>query len=154
MKKVFIVYLALFFVLTPVLAMAQPTPPPPATDTGWIQCGKGSPTKPCDPPATGTCSNEGDGPGQFKRCELKDIFALFQKAFNFLVWQIALPLTGLFIVIGGILMAISMGNPGLAGTAKNMLKFSMIGLGLVLGSWLIIDFVLKAIGYTANWSKF
>lgn len=50
-------------------------------------------------------------------------------------------------------MMISAGNPDLMNKGKQILKWAIIGLVLVFGSWVIIDFILKTIGFTKeNWS--
>jgi len=89
-------------------------------------------------------------------CELLDLFEMIGRVYYFFVWDIATPLAGLMIVVGGVMLLVSGGNPGLAGRAKNIIKWSIIAILLIFGSWLIIDFVLKAIGYTraGNWSAF
>ncbi len=94
--------------------------------------------------------------GQFPdcRCELSDLFVMISRIYSFAVYIIALPLAGLFIVIGGTLLLVSGGNPGLAEKGKNILKYTAIGIILVFGSWLIIDVVLKAIGYDLPWNTF
>ena|SRR3989344_5072509 len=87
-------------------------------------------------------------------CKLADLGVLALGFYRFIVYTIALPLAGLFIVLGGILLLVSAGNPGLAGTAKNMLKFSAIGIVLVFGAYLIIDIVLRTIGFQLPWTRF
>ena len=89
------------------------------------------------------CGTEG-----VERCELEDIFLLVFNVYNFIVWDIATPLAGLIIVIGGVMFIISAGNPGLASKAKSIVIWSVIAWFLIWGSWLIIDTVLNIIGYT------
>jgi len=45
-------------------------------------------------------------------------------------------------------MMISAGNPQLFGTGKKILYTSIIGLVLVFCSWLIINFIMSALGYS------
>ena len=131
MKKVFlalIVVLSIF--IMPHLAIAA---------DGLVPCGKG-----LDP----------NNPDPSKMCQLVHLGAIALGFYRFIVYTIALPLAGLFIVLGGILLLVSAGNPALSSIAKNMLKYSIIGILLVFGSYLIIDVVLKTIGYTLEFNKF
>ena len=120
MKKYILTFLLLVLFFAPVLTIAQ----------GLVPCGQGLPTDP-----------------NFKRCELEDLFKLIQIIYKFLVWNIATPLAGLIIVIGGIMLIISAGNPGLANQAKKIIMNSIVAWLLVFGSWLIINTVLNVIGY-------
>ena len=86
-------------------------------------------------------------------CTISSFFIMLDRIYTFIVWDIAGPLAIIALTIGGIMMMISAGNPGLMGTGKNIFWTAVIGLVLVFCSWLIIDFVLKAIGFTGNWSN-
>jgi hypothetical protein len=126
MNKIFlpvILFCLLSIIFIPILAKA---------DTGPIvQCG---------------------GTGQ-SACGISDFFSMLGRIYSFIVLDIATPLAVIALIIGGILMMISAGNPNLAGTGKKILYTAIIGLVLVFCSWLIIDFILKAIGYSGNWSS-
>jgi len=74
------------------------------------------------------------------------------KIYEFIVWWIATPLAVIAIIIGGVMMMISAGNPNLLGTGKKILYAAIIGLVLAFGSYLIIDFILHAIGFNQDWS--
>ncbi len=126
MKKILLFFILLVTFLAPQLAMSALVP----------------------------CGNDGQNP-----CTLSDFFVLIRNVYDFMVWTIALPIAGLMIMIGGILILISGGpgganpitgaiSPNLYSTAKNIITYSIIGVVLIFGSWLIIDAVLKAIGYT------
>jgi hypothetical protein len=73
--------------------------------------------------------------------------------YNFIVYDIASPLALLALTIGGVLILISAGNANLLGTGKKIVYAAIIGLALVWGSYLIINFILTSIGYTGNWTK-
>ena len=124
MKKPFLL-IGLFFlilVLTPVLANAQ----------GLVPCGKAA-----------------DGSDA---CTIEHFFIMLSNIFNFIVYWIAAPLAVLMITIGGVMILISAGNPNLAGMGKKILWVSIIGLVLVFCSWLIVNFILTALGYTGAWN--
>ncbi|MCX6724053.1 MAG: hypothetical protein NT155_02645 [Candidatus Staskawiczbacteria bacterium] len=91
-------------------------------------------------------------PGQ-NACGLSDFFVMLARIYSFIVWYIATPLAVIALTLGGLFMMISAGNPNLMGLGKKILYAAIIGLALVFGSWLIIDFVLKAIGFTGSWSS-
>ena len=74
------------------------------------------------------------------------------KIFNFAITMIVAPLATLMLIIGGVLILISAGNPNLAGLGKKTLYAAIIGIALAFGSWVIINFILGALGYTGNWS--
>jgi len=86
-------------------------------------------------------------------CGISDFFTLLVNIYNFIVLQIATPLAVIAIVIGAILMMISAGNPGEFAKGKEIIIWSLVGLVLVFCSWLIIDFIMKSLGYTGNWSS-
>ena len=70
--------------------------------------------------------------------------------YSFLVLQIATPLAVIALIVGGVLMMISAGNPNLMGTGKKIFYAAVIGLALAFCSYLIIKVVLSAVGYTGN----
>ncbi|MCX6722400.1 MAG: Ig-like domain-containing protein [Candidatus Staskawiczbacteria bacterium] len=100
-------------------------------------------------PTTGlvTCTGTPECP-----CTICTLFQLITNIYSFVVWDIATPLAVLALLIGGILIMVSAGNANTLGTGKKILFAAVIGLVLVFCSYLIIDFVLHAIGYTKNWT--
>ncbi|MDO8486179.1 MAG: hypothetical protein Q7S77_00570, partial [Candidatus Staskawiczbacteria bacterium] len=85
-------------------------------------------------------------PGQ-PACTIELFFEMLNRVFNFIVYFIATPLAILMLSIGGIMILISAGNPNLASKGKNILYIATIGLVLVFGAWLIINFILTTLGY-------
>ncbi len=59
----------------------------------------------------------------------------------------------LMFVYGGVMMLISAGNSEKVSKAKGILTAAVIGLVIVFASYLIVDFTLKALGYTNSWSS-
>ena len=94
-----------------------------------------------------------DSSGKQCSCDIGHIFVMLSLIYNFIVIDIATPLAVLALTIGGILWLISAGNPRLLGVGKSIFWAAVIGLALVFCSWIIIDFILKAVGYTGNWSS-
>ena len=108
---------------------------------GLIQCGCGAPVIDA---TTKRCTN---------CCEIDDFFGVIMRIYNFLVTMIATPLAVVAISIGAILMMTSAGNPNLMSKGKGIFWMAIIGLVLVFGSYLIINFVLKTIGYAGSWDS-
>jgi len=96
--------------------------------------------------------NEGNCIENCRPCDINDFFAMLVNIYDFIVKMIATPLAIIALIVGGIFMMISAGNPALFGKGSEIIKWAIIGLVLVWGSYLIIDFILKTIGYYGNWS--
>ncbi len=91
-----------------------------------------------------------DGPD----CTIASFFVMLARIYDFIVLWIATPLAVLMLIIGGVIIIISAGNPNLAGLGKKMVTAAIIGLALVFCSWLIIDVILGALGYNmGTWWK-
>ncbi|MFH1968594.1 MAG: hypothetical protein ABIJ84_04360 [bacterium] len=125
MKKIFWVFF-LLTILIPVSAVAQ--------SGGLVPCG-----------------NSPDGSDA---CTITDFFIMLGRIYDFLVKWIATPLAILSITIGAVVLMTSAGNPSQATKGKQILMISIIGLVLVFCSWLIIQTLLSAIGYTGAWNVF
>jgi len=80
-------------------------------------------------------------------CTINDFFTMLGNIYNFVVKDIATPLAIVAIIIGGVIMMTSAGNPGQFATGKKILFFAIVGLILAFGSYLIIYTILKALGY-------
>ena len=80
-------------------------------------------------------------------CGIQDFFTMLGNIYNFIAKNIAGPLAIVAIIVGGTMILISAGNPGLAKQGKQVLLLAIIGLILTYGSYLIINTLLKALGY-------
>jgi len=135
MKKILLIALILIpiLIIFPNAIQAKECPPPPNAPALYlVHCGQDA-----------SCP-----------CEIGDFFAMLARIYNFLVWNIAGPLAILAITIGAVVLMTSAGNPAQAGTGKKILWAAIIGLVLVFLSWLIINTILEAIGYTGAWNVF
>ncbi len=145
MKKLFLVFFLslslLFLFFLPIAKVAGVVP------TGLVPCGN------TIDPATGAGA-----------CQLSDLFTLILNIYNFIV-LISTALAALLIVLGGAIIVVSGGpggknpvtgaiSPNMYSTAKSMLTGAVMGLLLVFGSWVIVNAVLVAIGYTGAWNIF
>lgn len=79
-------------------------------------------------------------------CQIDHILILVRNIFNFIVYYISIPLAGLLIIIGGTILIISAGNPGLAALGKRILWGAIIGILLIWCAWLIIYTLLLIMG--------
>jgi len=80
-------------------------------------------------------------------CTIEHIFVIFGAIYDFIVKFIAAPLAVIGLTVGGIMILISGGSPELVKKGKNAVILSSIGLVLVFGSYLIINFILDTLGY-------
>jgi len=94
------------------------------------------------------CGNDTSDP-----CQIGDFFVMLVNIYNFITIDIAVPLAVIAIIVAAIMMMLSAGNPNLFTLGKKTLYAAIIGLVLVFCSWIIINFVVTALGYTGSWSN-
>ncbi len=82
------------------------------------------------------------------KCEWEQLQQLFRDILNIMIDTIAVPLGILAIIIGGIMMMLSGGSPDKAKQGKTIFWSAVIGLLLVLATKVIINTILKSLGYT------
>jgi len=80
-------------------------------------------------------------------CTIDDFFTMLSNIYDFVVKYIATPLAVIALIIGGIMILVSGGNPAMAQKGKDVIKLAVIGLFLAFGSYLIIKTLLVAMGY-------
>ena len=88
------------------------------------------------------------------RCELTDLFVMLERIYIFILRYMAAPLAGLLIVGGGVCILLSGLNPKFYDTGKTMLWGAFWGVALMLTSYIIVDVIMRALGYTGLWSSF
>ena len=74
-------------------------------------------------------------------CTLSCFYVMADNIMNFLLFVIAIPLSATAFMAAGILMVLG-GSEKLITWGKDILKFTLIGLLLAFGAWLIIDLIL------------
>ncbi|MBD3300450.1 MAG: hypothetical protein GF347_03805 [Candidatus Moranbacteria bacterium] len=84
-------------------------------------------------------------------CTMCHFVEMIQNVFD-LVFKISLAFALLFIVVGGIMYIVSAGNEGLMGTAKNAIKFSLVGFGIILLAWVIVNTLVGILQYKTSGS--
>lgn len=86
-------------------------------------------------------------------CTINDFFNMLGKIYKFIVVDLATPLALIAIVVGAVYMMASAGNPGMMGKGKQILTYAIIGLILAYGSYMIINEILKWVGFSGSWSS-
>jgi hypothetical protein len=89
------------------------------------------------------------GPGTAKpTCQLCDLFVMFQKIVNFIIFDIVPPLAALMVAIGGFMWIFAMGEAAKIDQSKKL--FMGVGWGLIIiyGAWVIINTFFWVIGAT------
>ncbi len=84
--------------------------------------------------------------GTSRDCTICDIFILIRDIFNFALGLLA-SLAVLSIVIGGVYILTSAGNPGGVSTGYGIITNAVIGLLLVMASFLLFSFLLVGLGF-------
>jgi hypothetical protein len=92
------------------------------------------------------CGGDGQEP-----CTISHFFTMLYRIYDFIVKMIATPLAIIALTVGGIVLMISAGNPNTASLGKKILWTAIIGLFLVWGSWVIINFIMEILGYSGTW---
>ncbi|MBU3896132.1 hypothetical protein KKG36_02370 [Patescibacteria group bacterium] len=87
------------------------------------------------------CGNSGQNP-----CTLDDLTGIVPKILLFIWEKLTVGLAILFATIGAAILITSGGNPNQKSLGKKILFSAIAGMILVYASWLIVDFVLTAIG--------
>ena len=86
-------------------------------------------------------------------CTLCMVFNMLTTIYTDIVlW--AAPLAVIALIVAGIMIMVSAGNPNLASTGKTILKAAIIGLILVFCSYMIIDFIVTTLNPSAgSWAS-
>jgi hypothetical protein len=141
MKKIFlfILIVCLFFtIFLPYLAKAKVDP----GCKGLVPCG-------CKDPIIQKVNNKDVCTNC---CEISDFFVMLARVYDFIVKMIAAPIAVLMLSLGAVFMLISAGNQNLQSTGRTMIKAAVIGLILVLGSWILVNFIMTTLGVSPNWN--
>ena len=126
MKIHLLAFLILFSLTVPLISMAQN--------------GQSAKLIPCVEDAYNNCTFE----------KLFGIYggendSLFGRIYKFIVFKLAVPVATIAILVAGIMYATSAADPGKRGKAKTILQYAVIGLILVLASYLIIKTIVNAL---------
>ena len=92
------------------------------------------------------------GTSTTRPCTVCDLGILIINITNFLIKNIAIPLAGLMIIIGGITIMIGSASEERVKAGKKILTNAIIGVIIVFVAWLFVDTVIKVL--TGGWSGF
>ena len=101
---------------------------PSASSAAIVPCGPGT--------ATATCTF----------CHLLE---LGQEIIDFLI-MLSFPIAAGIIVFGGIAIMTSAGSPDKINYGKNAIKKALIGLVIILASWMLVDVTIRILANTRN----
>ena len=111
-------------------------------------------------PCGRSCDDPNTEVNETETCTLCHFIIMFFNIFELLV-SLLIIVALLFITISGVVFLVSVGNPNLRTTAKNILTKTLTGFGIALLSWLIIFTLLKFIsaksdmlGNGEKWNEF
>lgn len=75
-------------------------------------------------------------------CEFSDLYLLFDNVIEFLLFTLAVPVTALMIIYGGMTMIIYASNPAKRSEGVNIIKLALWGILISLGAYVIVKFML------------
>lgn len=85
------------------------------------------------------------GPGNGRSCQFCDLATLIERIINFGIYNIAIPLSVIFIVYGGFVIMTAGDSSERVKNGKDIIKAAIIGFIIVLCSWLIVNAVLSVL---------
>ena len=108
------------------------------------------------------CGQSADDPNtpgynETDSCNLCHLFVGVSNIITFLTYDISLPVSIIGFIIGGFFILTAAGSEERLKKGKNAVTFTIIGLLLVFGAWLIMDLILGNLvdtGYIPVWSAF
>ena len=84
-----------------------------------------------------------------KNCGVKEFFQVLVNIFKLMLGLLG-SLSLLFFVYGGFVWLFSRGNANMIQKGKDIIVGSVIGLSIVLGSWVIINFIIAVFTSTGD----
>ena len=86
-------------------------------------------------------------------CQLKHIFVLLHNIIDLLMFKLGPAFATLMIAYGGFKIMVSSGSPGARYKGKEIIKWALLGYGLMLLAWVIVNTFLLYLGF-AEWTNF
>lgn len=90
---------------------------------------------------------------ELRACDFSDAMQLIRNIINFLLFTIATPIAGLVICYAGFQLLTSGGSSEKKTKAKHVIMNMLIGYGLALGAWIIVNTIFSTfkIAPCQNW---
>ena len=103
------------------------------------------------------CGRNTGTPEEMRPCTTCDLFSLSSRIVNFVLFTVVPAVAVLFYLIGGLMILLSRGSPGLVATGKNFFWNTTWGLVMIFSAWMITNTVLKSLvgdnDISNNWYK-
>lgn len=93
------------------------------------------------------CGNAGQ-----PSCTLCHLYVLAKNVIDFGLFDLALPIAVIMLLIGGIILLTSMGSPEKLTRGKAILVNTLIGLVIAFAAWIIIATLLGTLGFNLPWA--
>lgn len=106
------------------------------------------------PIVTDSVTQKQSGGGIKNPCDFKYFIKMINKLVNFILFQLAIPISALLFAYAGFLLLFSGGEPGKRTKAKNIFIDVFFGLIIAAACWLIINIILTTLGYDGSWIGF
>lgn len=116
---------------------ADPNNPNPASTASSSATPNGGLVPPCSP-----------------NCGFNDFMTLINKVVHFILFAMAVPIAAIMFAYAGFLLVTSAGSTEQRGKAKRIFTNVAIGLILAVAAWLIIELILKLVGFSGSWIGF
>lgn len=93
----------------------------------------------------------GTGTGaDFVPCNLCDLYVLVRRIIDFLLYVLALPIAVIVLLIGGLLLLTSAGDPGKIQQGKAAISNAVLGLVIAFAAWLLINTVMTTLAFKGS----
>lgn len=87
-------------------------------------------------------------------CGFNELLGMINKVIKFIIFDLAVPIAAIMFAYAGIILLTSGGNETQKGKAKKIFGGVAIGLVVAAAAWLIIETILKTLGYDGSWIGF
>lgn len=87
-------------------------------------------------------------------CGFNELLEMVNKVVKFIIFDLAIPIAAIMFAYAGIILLISGGDSSQKTKAKQIFLGVAIGLVVAVGAWLIIETILKTLGYNGSWIGF
>jgi hypothetical protein len=87
-------------------------------------------------------------------CGFNELLEMVNKVVKFVIFDLAIPIAAIMFTYAGIILLISGGDPSKKTKAKEIFIGVVIGLVVAAAAWLIVETILKTLGYNGSWIGF
>lgn len=160
-----ILFCSLFFLVLPVQTQATVTAGedlcPQADNSFWVDYNGQAPEarwirkqrlpdNTCHNPKFVICGNEGQ-----KGCELWHVFLMIKYLFHQAVYVISPIIAVSLLAYAGLQMILAQGDSTKIRKARDIIKYTLIGLAFIWGAWFIVNQIGKIFGWggASSWFK-